>query len=524
METLSEELGDEAYAELVKHFLSLSVSSSLATLWTNGLQGDALTKDAGSDSTRTAKNEPAPFVDGTFNVLADLDAMVVSRLAMRKTISASIAHLGTMRGTFANEREIATFVRCVLQDVVLICGLGESVRVREEAGLHNVGEPDLWVVEVDGTPILVVEVKSPRRSVLRNAKVGGQCHDYITALASFSGCRALGIVTTGEEWRVVWLEHEEELAASPSIDVGASAAPSPARRLVRASPVLSRTDPYMLRVLASAVLKAARSPRAASRLVGPERKYVCDDSSRWRWRSAAAPDAGALFNLNFDGVITIPEPPSEHVVMRFFQHGVFLAVLTSSLTLYVVKPVVVADHNPVANVDAEAEAWRTVWNVPVKSATVAGRPALVLPVVMTCVEASGEWSFRTDAASLLAPWAAGSLTDSDRALAEPLFAELRAAVADWTPRAALLAAARAMATKGYSHDDLAWRHVGLLPVQDQADGRAGEIAARPVTLRPVLIDLGRVTRHTSAAAAWAAMIGGIAELVPDENLDFMPLA
>ena len=47
------------------------------------------------------------------------------------------------------------------------------------------------------------------------------------------------------------------------------------------------------------------------------------------------------------------------------------------------------------------------------------------------------------------------------------------------------------------HDDLAWRHIALLPVFN-----AGEV----VKLRPVLIDFDRVTVGVAPAAARQAML------------------
>jgi hypothetical protein len=79
---------------------------------------------------------------------------------------------------------------------------------------------DIWVVKTkSGVPIAVIEVKQPGLNKLSNRKVPGQVFDYMSNLRNyFRQCEVFGIVTTLDEWRVVWLPDTDTFAASEDME------------------------------------------------------------------------------------------------------------------------------------------------------------------------------------------------------------------------------------------------------------------------------------------------------------------
>lgn len=86
----------------------------------------------------------------------------------------------------------------------------------------------------------------------------------------------------------------------------------------------------------------------------------------------------------------------------------------------------------------------------------------------------------------------------------------------WTPKQAMEAAELTLSSKGYIHEDIEWRHVGLMPKfvgpSTSSSGRVGRggggLELDPKTpFLAVLIDLESVTRRRMPAAEAAAAAG-----------------
>jgi hypothetical protein len=77
------------------------------------------------------------------------------------------------------------------------------------------------------------------------------------------------------------------------------------------------------------------------------------------------------------------------------------------------------------------------------------------------------------------------------------------------PRTVAELAIHRTAAKRVQHDDLAWRHVALLPVL------APDSSHKVVELRPVLIDFGRVTTDVKVAVATAVMMDKLNEMMEE---------
>lgn len=134
-------------------------------------------------------------------------------------------------------------------------------------------------------------------------------------------------------------------------------------------------------------------------------------------------------------------------------------------------------------------------------------PALALPLAVTVIVHPRRSkdsspppppivSFPTSAEDLLSFLLDAPPSPEDVALIRP-FSDAFAAAIDrdgWTPHVVLQKAVEDFAARGFTHHDLRWRHVGLLPM---FDNETGEV----VSLRPILIDLENVSRAPPELAA-----------------------
>jgi hypothetical protein len=159
-------------------------------------------------------------------------------------------------------------------------------------------------------------------------------------------------------------------------------------------------------------------------------------------------------------------------------------------------PMFLFDENKVYDAhklrDDEAKHWLDIWGVTVVKLTLHRFPAFAMPFVLTAEDSE---RFGVTAAHLASALIGQAPHPDNVAALEPLAQQLQGAVGKdhWTPKRALEAAARSMAEKGLEHSDLAWHHVGLLPVFD----RSGCIAQ----LQPILIDLEYVSHIGEASEA-----------------------
>jgi hypothetical protein len=87
--------------------------------------------------------------------------------------------------------------------------------------------------------------------------------------------------------------------------------------------------------------------------------------------------------------------------------------------------------------------------------------------------------------------------------------QIRALGAGLDPGTVAELAIQRTAAKRVQHDDLAWRHVALLPVFEPGSSE------KVVALRPVLIDFGRVTTDVEVAVATEVMMAKFRDMVEE---------
>jgi hypothetical protein len=306
----------------------------------------------------------------------------------------------------------------------------------------------------------------------------GQIFDYMRCVKTFFGVEhVFGILTTYSEWRFYWFVESDHYAAADTCaaieDLGGARNVGSARgddddddddddlnttftqaddddddddgpveedkspRLLHSTKVYSaeKAGPVLSALLASVIYKMCYSPCTIVRLL-PASIRICMDQTQWFWARVSR----TIKDLNDADV------PSRRATKFFLLRdlrggadGRAWRACTTSGTGCVIKfrkrdPT----EDPAQLLEEEAQVWRAAWGVKgVRVATLAGEPALVMPYA--------------------------------RAVQEPVSGQAEQ----------VREAIHRMASSGYCHEDLDWRHVGRLRLRQQR--------------RVVFFDLARVS-------------------------------
>eukprot|EP00035_Acanthoeca_spectabilis_P016946 m.353683 g.353683 ORF g.353683 m.353683 type:complete len:379 (+) comp16593_c2_seq20:577-1713(+) len=111
------------------------------------------------------------------------------------------------RGSCNSEQDVASIVQLLIEDVIRILKL--PLRIAAELQVFEV-RPDLWVIfTANMVPIGAVEVKKPSPTAMNDQKILGELRDQMEQLRHFYGATfSIGILTTGNEFRVCWYAAE----------------------------------------------------------------------------------------------------------------------------------------------------------------------------------------------------------------------------------------------------------------------------------------------------------------------------
>jgi len=394
--------------------------------------------------------------------------------------------------SYSSEASLSAFVQSILLDIVKICGLEKEAIVRAEMSLTGKGgkrgRPDVWVVDIGGIPRLIVEVKSPTQdNMVDKPAVCGQLFDYLVAARSFAGSRAIGVITDVRDWKVCWLPSEYRLAATTTLESVLSTEDSDFQadsRVLQAKEKMKLHDSQLPKLLASVLIKSYRAPVQRLRLLSEIRRFIAYGAEQWTW--------GSLNKTRLRKKVSIQAPTDfidQCFAISLFSAGVkraFPAIDDATGKIYVVKIVYPPPETPETpeNINSEVDCWRTIWGVNVPVGRLDSGAAMQLPLVYTCY--TEPVSFRLSTPRLLFPSLSRAnasivtIESDDEALFDDIDAEYIAALEGWTPQEALRKAVDHMASLGYLHPDIEWRHVGMLPVFN--DGKIS-------SLRPILIDM-----------------------------------
>jgi hypothetical protein len=260
--------------EEMREKFSLMTKKSLRQLWERGAVAACVFRKVGSEirtpyfSTHDdATVKPGSFVNLNINVDAMSEALDTSQ-----SLILSVSYVDIYgRFDYSSEADLSRFVQNALTDIVNICGLQNKATVKAAMSLTANDQkrqchlPDVWVLEVNGISRLIVEVKSPtKENMVDHPAVCGQLFDYLVAAQSFTGSRAIGVVTDVRDWKVCWLSSDDSLAAAETIEesslVNTESSPVDGTRLLHAIDKISLNDPQLPKLLASVLLKYYYAP------------------------------------------------------------------------------------------------------------------------------------------------------------------------------------------------------------------------------------------------------------------------
>ena len=353
---------------------------------------------------------------------------------------------------WSSEAGIVEFVKLVLNDIAREAGI-DCLTCMTELSLFDNKRADIWLVCAYGVPVGVIEVKNPRKSdrhqsPLNNQNVLGQLFDYVSHLRTYAGRHhAFGILTTYNEWRIVWLPDTQDVAElttitpceqrNKSIAVLPTDPPnwdesttdeltenSPAsatqhsdvERKLHVSDIYTFDHPDLPHVLLSVMRKMLSSPvtsRSVSTLE-PQQSYIYVTQKEWVWKTVS------------NGIpLTIG-----HSAPTSFECAYLLADLGGGgdgrvwlATTENGKVCILKFSSDKDMLEKEKTIWNTAWpSTHVRVCELNNRPVLVMPWVKLCT--------------------AEELTKPD-------------------VQEAVRRAVRRLSSVGYKHEDLDQRHIGL---------------------------------------------------------------
>jgi hypothetical protein len=135
-------------------------------------------------------------------------------------IWATFGNKGSKPLSYTGEADISTYCKQVLEEVLKAGGLGGYIDCCEELSLSKI-RGDIWfVLNTNGFPIGVCEIKNPGEKALTSGFILGQVYDYMKELKLYHGVKfPFGLIFTYTKVRVVWLPDAEEYAASTTKQV-----------------------------------------------------------------------------------------------------------------------------------------------------------------------------------------------------------------------------------------------------------------------------------------------------------------
>jgi hypothetical protein len=209
----------------------------------------------------TNNNENFEFVLSNFQFFKEIDKSCFTE--KKSKIISRIWFLEKKRDNNWRYAEcnIQEFVKIVLQDVIEIAGLQKEIDLILEGNVANAFIPDVFVFKSNGHPIGVCEVKAPCRkgNDLDNPMQHIQIFNYMAQLMYMQGLRKVfGIVSTYNEWKIVWLENANNIASSDSIDykdLKLVVENNISMNKIYGTETIDRTNPMLAKYLVNAIYK-----------------------------------------------------------------------------------------------------------------------------------------------------------------------------------------------------------------------------------------------------------------------------
>lgn len=226
------------------------------------------------------KHAKAQLITGNFVTLSDIASLPCPKI----NIWQRVGDQGTMGG-FSNEAGVNKFVEAVMEDVILALGIDRQVKLRAEVEVMNV-RPDFTLIYVNGHPIGTIEGKQPGNIAMSDLNILGEVYDQLMHLHSIFGVdNPFAILTSYEEWRICWLntDSSNEVAAMKQL---------PAALAVYSTPIKAQKSDQLTTSLVGLKLEdgSPEPPPTPSRARGIELLPKVDDESEEEEKISAGDD------------------------------------------------------------------------------------------------------------------------------------------------------------------------------------------------------------------------------------------
>jgi hypothetical protein len=191
--------------ELMSMKLQLQQPKDVKHIFTHGLppmgRRDAATKFTSNPSVPPDdKHAKAKLITGKFASLSDIQSLPCPITNMWSRVTTA-GHLGG----YSNEAGVNKYVEIVLEDVLEAMGIRGQVKIRAEVEVMSV-RPDFMLIHMNGHPIGAIEGKQPGKIAMTNVNILGEVYDQLMHLHSIFGVdNPFAILTSYEEWRICWL-------------------------------------------------------------------------------------------------------------------------------------------------------------------------------------------------------------------------------------------------------------------------------------------------------------------------------
>jgi hypothetical protein len=420
---------------------------------------------------------------------------------------------------YTNEAVIPPLIGMLLTDIISALGIVDDVDVRVEVGFKKVAgfrrSDFLLVVGRAAHPVMITEAKvSGTLNALHHVASNDEMFDRMVDSISYYGRQhVIGVTTTMKHFQLHWFPHSDDYVAASCAPPTSTPAVQPVSvdtsaialaRELHHSQLMRHDDPDLLPILASAVLKCLRSPCFPVAAIDATRAYMYATATECHWSRLEGDVERALTaNLSASSALSVGFYVVKYLV-RTAERNVWLVLSRAHREMFVAK---LLDDR--VGAEEEAALWRRVNDCTAFTTEMHSYRAVCAPLVITAHHDRStrrvwfdfdisQWVTQPGVAAQALPSRLSTFQEQIRALGAGL-----------DPRTVAELAIQRTAAKRVQHDDLAWRHVALLPVFEPGSSE------KVVELRPVLIDFGRVTTDVEVAVATEVMMAKFREMVEE---------
>lgn len=177
-----------------------------------------------SETTRFTSNPSVPSEEQhasaqlkitEFSTLSDLVGLPCPKTNIWNQV---ISETGTLSG-YSSEADVNSHVLKVIVDILEALDIRGKVTIRAEVEVMR-NRPDFMLILVNGHPIGTIEGKQPGKGAIEHPNILGEVYDQLMHLHSiFRVTTPFAILTCYEKWRICWLDKKDsnDLAGSDKL-------------------------------------------------------------------------------------------------------------------------------------------------------------------------------------------------------------------------------------------------------------------------------------------------------------------